>query len=278
MPSRRDSTSSWVTLVSGAVERASARTMTSGTKRIVDSEQAAAGEPLGSSFEERGHCGEHEDDARSPITMVRGEKTSFSGSGGGSKVKPLSSSVRFGRDVADEEHTDEPEQHPEGLSASEAQGGHVVDPHPVLICVDARPPAPSRLQPEDPPHDHVRGHEQQHEGLHDAHGVDRQAGLLLHQPGAGQHRAPQDRREDDGVGVGPGQQRDGDGVEADRREHARAEEARGATDLAGAGQAGERAGDGHHHDDRAVHAHARRTWPRWGWCRRCGPRSRRSCA
>ena len=99
------------------------------------------------------------------------------------------------------------------------------------------------LHPEDRPDDDVGGHEEQDQRLDDAHRVDRQAALLLHQAGAGEHRSPQDRAEDDAEGVGAGEQRDGDGVEADADEHAGAEEPGRAGDLAGAGEPGEGAGD-----------------------------------
>ena len=75
-------------------------------------------------------------------------------------------------------------------------------------------------------------------------------------PAPDEHRAPKDRGEDDGERVGSGQQRDGDRVEADADEHPWAEEAAGAGDLAGTGQAGEGAGERHHDDDRAVDADA----------------------
>jgi len=59
----------------------------------------------------------------------------------------------------------------------------------------------------------------------------RDAGLLLHQRGSGEQRAPQEGRRDDGDRVRPGQQRDRDAVKPHDREGPGLEETRRSRDF-----------------------------------------------
>ena len=213
--------------------------MTRGTNSTDGGEQRAAGHAGGAALEERRDRAqdEHDADGGDDDGRVDGELQRV---GRRLEGDPSSAGSRFGGHVADEVQPDEPEDDPDGLATAEAEAASR-RPCPAgadVGGVQRRWPSAARIRKIVRTITSAATKSSTSAWMIRTESIDRPA-LLLHEPGARQHRAPQDRGEDDAERVGAGEERDGDGVEADADEHARAQEPVGARDLAGTGQAGE---------------------------------------
>ena len=170
---RSDSTRSWVRLVSGAVERESPRTSTSGMKRSEDTSRL----PLASRFDRPSKKVAMAVSTKMmpiAVTSVLGVKRDLQRLGRRLEGEAPVGLVEVRRHVADQEHAEEAEQHAEGLQAPEPEAAHVA-PHPVATWSAASASrAAVALEPEDGPHDDVSGDEQQDQGLDDPDHVDRE--------------------------------------------------------------------------------------------------------
>ena len=141
-----------------------------------------------------------------------------------------------GRDL--DHVADELEEHPDDRDA--VQDVHQVGSRCRRSCVTVCSSVGSALGSPDAqraPDDDVGGEEEEDRGLDDVDDLDRDAGLDLHQPGAGAHRPEEERRQHDAHRVRATEERDRDRVEADRGPVRGGHEVADAQDLPGPGQA-----------------------------------------
>ena len=187
-PSFTDSTSSCMTLVLLASDSASATHDDQRDAERADPEEERRTVRPEPALEERRDPGDHAARRRWRRRPCRGRKESSSGSGGRLEADRLAGLVEVRRPRSRRgSRPNSPKTTPivwrrpsctPPPAGRRDASGHAVPPSSCQRVVRRLGSAPDA---EDGPHHDVGGHEQQHEGLEDPDGVDRQPGLLLHQ-------------------------------------------------------------------------------------------------